>query len=407
MNIFINIILAAAALALSVTMLKKKVNLGIVMLLDSIFIAVIARMPIGKTLEYALNGALSKNTIKLIIVLFLIMMLENIMRNSGMIRRMVDNLKELTGSNRLAAALLPAALGLLPSPGGARFSCPMVEEVAAENTDSMNKAFINYWFRHIWLDGFILYPGVILAAGLLEVSVIRLFVHVIPFMIVSVIIGAIFSLSKVKKEEIVRTKPLSKSLTAFLMAMLPIIVVITVYILLLNITPYSLEIASGAMVILLLAVKRYSFKKIVKTAKEAFPVKLVFIIIGVMVFKEILLDSGAINALSALMDAYGIPPAVLFLLFPFVGGFTSGITVSFVSLTFPILIPLGLGDNLWYAAIAFAAGSIGNMVTPLHLCVVMTADFFNSSLARLLKKVAIAQIPLMIIYIILLIVLMN
>ncbi len=396
MSALINILLSVGALVLTVLLLRKKVNLGLVMLMDSIFIAAIAQMPSGKTLDYALTGALSKSTIKLIIILFLIMMLENIMRNSGMIRAMVDNLKELTGSNRLAAALLPTALGLLPSPGGARFSCPMVEEVTKENTDGMNKAFINYWFRHIWLDGFILYPGVILAAELLEVSVINLFLHLIPFMLVSVALGAAFGLSRIKKERIVRTKPVAQSLVAFLAAMLPIILVITVYVLLLNMTPYSLEIASGGMVAALLIIKKYSFKKLAETAKEAFPVKLVLIIVGVMVFKEVLLNSGAITSFSTLMNMFGIPPAVLFILLPFIGGFTSGITVSFVSLTFPILIPLGLDVSLWYAAIAFTAGSIGGMTTPLHLCVVMTSDYFKAPLVQLLKRVAIAEIPLLI-----------
>ncbi len=399
--------LAVAALALTVLLLGKKVNLGLEMLIDSVFIAAIARIPAGKTLEYALTGALSKSTIKLVIILFLIMMLENIMRNSGMIRAMVDNLKELTGSNRLAAALLPAALGLLPSPGGARFSCPMVEEVTMENTNVLNKAFINYWFRHIWLDGFILYPGVILAAELLNVSVISMFVHLIPFMLVNVLIGTVFGLAHVRKEEIARTRPAGQSFAAFIRAMLPVIILIVVYILLLDITPYSLELASGGMVVALFILKRYSFKKILQTAREAFPVKLVLIIVGVMVFKEILFDSGAVNALSGLMNAYGIPPAVLFMLLPFIGGFTSGITVSFVSLTFPILIPLGLDTSLWFAAAAFVAGSIGGMVTPLHLCAVMTADYFKASLPALLKKIAISEIPLLVMAVALLLVLFR
>lgn len=405
MIILINFMLAVAALALTVLLLRKKVNLGLVMLMDSVFIAAIARIPAGKTLDYAITGALSKSTIKLIIILFLIMMLENIMRNSGMVRKMVDNLKELTGSNRLASALLPTALGLLPSPGGARFSCPMVEEVAKENTDSMNKAFINYWFRHIWLDGFILYPGVILAAELLKVSVISLFIRLIPFMLVSVALGAVFGLVYVKKEKIVRTKPVGQSLVAFTIAMLPVIIVITVYVLLLNITPYSLEIASGGTVAALFIIKKYTLKKIIETTIEAFPVKLVIIIVGVMVFKEILLESGAISSLSGIMNTYGIPPAVLFVLLPFAGGFTSGITVSYVSLTFPILIPLGLDNNLWFSAIAYAAGSVGGMITPLHLCAVMTADYFKTSLVGLLKRVVIAETPLMILSIVVLIIL--
>lgn len=396
MSILINTLLAAVALALTIFLLRKKVNLGLVMLMDSAFIALIAKIPVEKSLDYFLAGALSKSTIKLIIILFLIMMLENIMRNTGMISEIVENLKELTGGNRLASAILPATLGLLPSPGGARFSCPMVEEVTKENTSSMNKAYINYWFRHVWLDGFILYPGVILAAELMQISVISFFMHLIPFMLVSVVIGTITGLSGVKKEEIARTKPFKKSITAFLTAMLPILIVITAYVLLIDVTPYSLEIASGGVVAALLIIKRYTLKSIAKTAGEAFPVKLVIIIFGVMVFKEFVLNSGAITALSNLLNTYGIPPAVLFLLLPFAGGFTSGITVSFVSLTFPILIPLGLDKSIWYAVIAFTAGTIGNMFTPLHLCAVMTADYYHVSLSKLLRKVSFSEIPMMV-----------
>ncbi len=397
MDITVNIILAAAALAVTVILMKKQVNLGYIMLIDTVFLSVIVRLPFSTVLKYSLDGAVSIETVKLIVILFLIMMIENIMRNSGMIKTLVDSLKELVGSNRAAAGLLPAVLGLLPSPGGARFSCPMVEEITGENAQGFDKSFINYWFRHIWLDGFILYPGVILAAELIRVSVISMFLHLLPFMIFTAILGWIFGLSRLKKEQVQKTKPAAESLKTFIISMLPIITVIAAYISLLNVTYFSLEIAAGSVMVVLLAVKKYSLKKILATVKEAFPVRLMIIIIGVMIFKEVLLESGAIDGLPALLSRYGIPSAALFFALPFIGAFTSGITVSYVSLTFPILIPLGLSNNLWVAAAAYLAGYIGNMATPLHLCAVMTADFFKSNLGKILKRVAICQIPLFLI----------
>lgn len=364
------------------------------MLVDSAFIAFVARMPLSKALKYALNGAFSDSTIKLAVILFLIMMMEYIMRNTGMIRSMTDSLKELAGSKRLAASLLPFVIGLLPSPGGARFSCPMVEEVVGDNADGPEKAFINYWFRHIWLDSFILYPGIILAAELLKVSVVSLFLRLAPFMLASIVLGTIFGLTHIKKEKIKRTKPVRESLKTFIIALLPIILVITVYISLINVTAFPLEIASGSMVVVLLIIKKYTFKEMVKAAREAFPVKLILLIIGVMVFKEILLGSGGIISLSGLLETCGIPVAVLYLLLPFIGGLTSGLSISFVSLTFPILISLGLGSNIWFAVIAYLAGFMGNMVTPLHLCAVMTADYFKTPLGGMLKRVAVTIIPL-------------
>ncbi|HYF75181.1 MAG TPA: DUF401 family protein [Candidatus Nitrosocosmicus sp.] len=384
----IYVVLVVTALIITVYMLKKGINVGAVMLIDSVFLVVLAGIPLDAALKSAVEGAVSDKTLKLVLLLLLIMMLENIMRNSGMIRAMVESLKELLGSNRLAAALLPTVIGLLPSPGGARFSCPMVDEMIKENTDGANKAFINYWFRHIWLDGFILYPGAILAAELLGISVISLFLHLVPFIAVTIILGIIFGLMGVKKETITRTRPRLKSLKDFTISMLPVITLITLYISLINFTDYSLELASAVVVTAMLAIKKYDLRKTLRAIKEAFPIRLVVIIIGVMIFKEILFDSGIMDGLPGLIRDYGIPVWVLYLLLPFLGGFSSGITVSYVSITFPILIPLGLGDNLWSAALAFAAGTIGSMITPLHLCASMSADYFKTPIGKLLVRVA-------------------
>jgi len=46
--------------------------------------------------------------------------------------------------------LIPAAIGLVPMPGGALFSAPMVgQAVVEDNWAPAWKAAVNYWFRHI------------------------------------------------------------------------------------------------------------------------------------------------------------------------------------------------------------------------------------------------------------------
>ncbi len=59
---------------------------------------------------------------------------------------------------------LPALIGMLPMPGGAIFSAPLVDSVD-DNDElfSSEKAAVNYWFRHIWEYWWPMYPGVILA----------------------------------------------------------------------------------------------------------------------------------------------------------------------------------------------------------------------------------------------------
>ncbi|MEN8906422.1 MAG: DUF401 family protein, partial [Clostridiales bacterium] len=83
---------------------------------------------------------------------------------------------------------------------------------------------------------------------------------------------------------------------------------------------------------------------------------------------------------------------ILFFIIPFIGGVTSGISISFVSMTFPILIPMGIQDNIWYCALAFVSGFIGVMITPLHLCGVLTAEYFKIGFGELLLKILYSEI---------------
>lgn len=393
----LNIAVIIAAIVVNLYLLKKEINFGLLMIIDSAIVAILARIPLLKALQYGFNGAVSESTISILILLFLILMLENIMRTTGMIRSMVNSLKEMVGSTRAAAGLMPAVIGLLPSPGGARLSCPMVDEVVGSGSANSDKAFVNYWFRHIWMDAFILYPGAILASKLLGISVISFFVHLLPFILLTIIIGMIFGIRNIAQEKIERTRSFTDNFKIFFVSILPILLVITIYILLLSYFEYSLELSVLTIVIALFIIKKYNIKRVIETMKKAFPVKLVMIIIGAMIFKQIVLDSNVLDGLPGLLGSYGIPVSVLFLVLPFIGGFSSGIVVSYISLTFPFLLPLGLDKNVWYAVLAFSAGYVGNMTTPLHLCAVMSADYFKSPIGGLLKRVAAAGAVLFVI----------
>ena len=391
MSLALVITILTAAVALTVYLLKKGVNLGVVMVMDSAFVVLLSGIALTDGLRFAVNGAISDKTFKLVVMIYFIMILENIMRTTGMIQTMVETLKQLVGNNRMAAALLPLTIGLLPSPAGARFSCPMVDDVVKENSDSKNKAFVNYWFRHIWADGFLLYPGIILAAELLEVAVISLFIRLLPFMLLRIVLGALFGLRHIKNERIGHTRSRRENLKLFTLSVFPAFGVIVLYILLLNLTSYGLEISLLFMVCFLFIYKKYNLKKIVEAMKKSFPVKFIIIIFGVMIFKSVLEGSKVLDIIPGLMESANIPVEALYITLSYLGGFASGIAVSFVSIAFPVLIPLGLGANMWHVTFAFCAGFAGVMTTPLHLCAVATSDYFKVPLGKLLAKSILAE----------------
>ncbi|KRQ86537.1 hypothetical protein ABG79_01746 [Caloramator mitchellensis] len=373
---------------LNIYLFKKNINVGIIMLINALFIAVLTKMPVNLIYKSIYVGAFSEKTIDLLFSLVAIMIIENMMRTSGMISKMVESLKILINNKLFSAIALPATLGLLPSPGGARFSCPMVEEVTGDEISGLNKAYINYWFRHMWLDGFVLYPGVILAAKLIDVSVISLFFHLIVFIIIYALVG-VFMVREKMTSHVEHSKSEKKiAIIEFLIGIFPVAFMIITYIALLNYTKYALNISAIMTILILVLYKRISMERFKEVLKEAFNGKYIVIILGVMIFKEFLTNSGLVAEFSKAVTEYNIPKEVLFVIIPLISNFFFGVTVTFVSLTFPILISFGVDQNIWYAVAAFVSGFIGGMITPVHLCSVMTAEYFGIKVDKLLIKIA-------------------
>ncbi len=395
----ISLTIAVLALLLTIILLMKGINLGIIMLIDCVFIAIWSKMSFENIAISLKSGIFSEKTLGILLILILVMMLEDIMRNTGMIKQIADNTKQIVKNNLLSSALLPVFLGLLPSPGGARFSCPMVEEILGEDADNTDKAFINYWFRHAWRDGFILYPGAILASQLANIPTLLLFIYMLPFCILHAALGFILVYGKVKNTPHVHKKDNMEKITGFASGIFPIVIIIGLYIIFLGIKPisdYALYLSSVITVLILLIYKKYSFRDFTKTLRRSVHMNSVILVLGVMIFMQFLTASGLVDIWLKEISYYGIPKEVLFMILPFTAGALSGITVSFVSLSFPILINMGLDQNIWFFVAAYIAGFSGVMITPVHLCSAMSSDYFGIKTGKMLKKVIAAEVVMLI-----------
>src|SRR5262245_23263268 len=80
----------------------------------------------------------------------LIVGLTMVMQASGEMARLTASFKAWFRRPRVVLAALPAIIGLLPMPGGALFSAPMVEQSAGPSMGPEDKALVNYWYRHVW-----------------------------------------------------------------------------------------------------------------------------------------------------------------------------------------------------------------------------------------------------------------
>jgi integral membrane protein (TIGR00529 family) len=357
--------------------------------------------PAGVT--YSVVSSLSSlETLQLVAIICLILVVSQLMKVSGQLDRIVKKFVAMVQDASTVSVVMPALIGLLPMPGGALFSAPMVETaVAGCSLTQDRKTAVNYWFRHIWEFWWPLYPGVVLAVGLLQVELWRFILIQAPLTLISIAAGSLFLLRPLRQARD-KVNPYDfrlQLLGSFLWEAMPILVVVGciaflallrsllvwsgVYIKLPSAFPLLLGLS--ASLIWVIWVNRLGFSHFLAALLERNTIPMVLLIFGIMAFKGALVDSQAVFQIREEMVRYKIPFLVVIMAMPFISGFITGITIGFVGATFPILVPLFAGmstlDFLVHASLAYVSGYVGMMLSPVHICLLVTKDYFKASLA--------------------------
>lgn len=387
----VDLLKTLAVLAAVVVMLRRRWHLGTVMALGAALLASVYLTPPLRFADGAWTALTSPKALEMTATLVFTMIMENILRTTGTLRRMVASLSEMLPDARLIMAAMPAMIGMLPSPGGAVFSAPMVREASAHlRLPPDQKAFINYWYRHIWEYVSPLYPGIILVAGLSRIPYQTIVLANSVFAVSVVFWGALFCFRGVGSAPVpLEAVGKRRALRTFILSVAPILATL-VSVVALRVNPVA---AMGGMTVLLFAVHRYGPARIATTLRESVSFKALSLIFGVMIFQETLRITGSLDGISRFFAASGLPELAIIAAIPFLAGVMTGLTVAFVGITFPILMPLMGGDvpSLGLLSLAFGSGFAGVMLSPVHLCLVLTGEYFEADMARVYRRLWIPQ----------------
>lgn len=368
----------SAVLALIVFLLRKKRRIGTVLLCASAFLALLYLMPPARIASSVKAALTSEITITLTLALTLIRVLELVMRENGILAAMTEASKSLFRHQKLVIVSMPMLIGMLPSLGGAYFSAPMVDEATKKlDMPQDEKGFINFWFRHPWEYILPLYPGLLLAAALSGMELRTLILANLPYALAMIVGGFFLSMREVKGS--VDIPPFSRhGLVSF--------VPIGLIVLLVMVFGVPLHFALLALVVGLFAYYRYGLSRIWAALKYGFALEVILLVLGVMMFKELMDGSGAVKNLSGFFLAHGIPVMPLLLVLPFLSGFLTGITVGSVSSTFPLLLSILHGAPPAAVSFAFAAAFLGVLLSPVHVCLILTKDYFRADIVKMYRR---------------------
>jgi len=320
-------------------------------------------------------------------------------------QRLLDRFQGLIRNPALNRTIFPASIGLLPMPGGAVFSAPMVKHLGRQKgLSGARLSFINYWFRHIWEYWWPLYPGVLLATSIAGLNLWAFVVTLFPLTLVAVAAGFKPLADTVRKG---RVKSLASSgrppAGPFISELFPILLTIILGIgtgsLLSALLPETLAAISkelGLILALLAAIalvwrqNRFTRDEKWKLVSNRELLKMFYMVAAILVFQGILTDSQAVSGVSRELISWRIPLVPVTLVLPMLVGLVVGITIAFVGTTFPILITLvaGYGESHMlpaYMMLAMAGGFVGVLLSPLHLCLLLSNEYFDTHLQQVYR----------------------
>lgn len=368
-----------ASILLIVVLVRFRVDLGVSMLIGAASLALIVGKSVSWTLVELGRSTIEKDTLLLLGRIVTIIALGALAGRIGYLDRFVSGLRRMISNNRIIVALIPAFGGLLPMPGGAMLTAPMVQSAASSGTaSSEERVFISFWFRHVWEYIWPLYPGVVVGAALIDRSVTDMFLANWPATVTAIATGVLLVLWRV---DVGRNDPETRtgSRADLAIGIWPFAVVIAGVLIL----KFELILVVVAVIALLAIFESVTARDLLLALKRGAEFQIITLVIGVAAYKHLLAGAGIIETVPEFFLQANMPELFVIAAVPMIVGLITGVTLAYIAVSFPLLLPLLGGENIdmELVMLAYVSGFVGVLLSPVHLCLVLTRQYFKASLA--------------------------
>lgn len=324
----------------------------------------------------------------LALIMFLIALFVSLYRKTGFIDKLGEELIMLIKKPRLVSIITPAVLGLLPVPGGALMSAPIVDSIGDRiGLSRERKLYVNVWFRHVI---FIVYPMstvLVLTTILTNQNLWSIINRQIPIALFMITIGYFIGFGRdtriINETECIGELD-NKSLIRVLTPLLSAIVISIILSPVLDNKPYllltRLSMITGILTgtILLMLFSKTSISKLISIACSREVVELVLIGLASM-YLRIVYNTIDLKCIYNYVSA--LDPLIIITSIPILFSLIGGLPTSSVVLSIPIISSI-INIDLEYASLIYISAFLGYLVSPLHLCYVYSAQYYRVPLIK-------------------------
>ncbi len=383
---------------------RKQFPMGLNMLLASLLVGISSGMSGFKIGSITVDSLTSPQSINLVLVVFFIGVMGELLKETGSLDKMLNSLNILIKDNRILIATLPSLIGMLPVPGGAILSAPMVEEVGGKlNLSPSRMSGINMVFRHIWYLIFPLFPAIILALEMSGVPLRTFLLLNIPTTVITIVVSFFWLFRGVTNYKDSSGSPVDfKTLVNFTQSIIPLLVAVILAIVFEVYIPLAL--ATGVV----LAFFNYltdssqpvmgEIKKRVYYLKGGIKWNMIFAVVGILLYQDFIENSGVVDTISAGLVEIGIPLAVLLFLVPLLAGFFTGHNLAAFGIAYPIFGPMLPEGNAFFGffALLYVTSMVGYLISPVHLCLVLTREHFQAEFKKIYHELLVPVITMLV-----------
>ncbi len=371
-------------LALAVVLVGARYHLTLALLSGAVILGLFT-LTLAELLDQFILTLTTPNTMILILALGIIPIIGGILQVGGKLNDIINNLRV---GKRAFLGLSPALLGLLPIPGGALFSAPLVDK-AGNGVDENLKTGINVWFRHVL---YFIYPisyALIIPAGLANLSIYRIILFQLPIFFMLVVIGYFFLLRKVDGEmEYDSDFNLHRLLPPLLVLIAaPVVHFILYYSYDFRYENISVLIAvSTSLILAIMIIDHSKIDTIKRSMEEMKPWNFMILIFCLYLFINVFESSD----IGSLIEALAMPKIMLAVGIGFLLGLGTGRIILPASIIIPIyMTTYGYGSlPILVFSLMYLSIFMGYVLTPVHPCISISLKYFDGKMDRFLKLMA-------------------
>lgn len=381
-------------------MLFKHVKLGISLNVTAILLAILSINihEVPKVLYSSVNPITLEGqlTLSMVFTAFGIMLLSQLYRETGTMDELNRTLERIISNPKAILSVIPAIVGLLPVAGGALISAPVVDAEGNKlKLSKPKKVYVNIWFRHLILLAYPLSPMFVITIALTRIASTSLILMVLPIIVVMAIVGYVVSFNGMKLERSNtsddvtvdnKISDLKRFLGSFSPIMVSIVGAIGLGLFNSELTKRGIDVLMATLMglVTLSIVSKASSKELINSLKSTIVYDITLATYGALLLRSVINASELPEILNNLIPR-GSLSLLLAMAIPMLCGFFLGSAAGGFAISISVLGGL-MNITPKDVVLLYMTSYLGYVISPVHLCLAFTVDYFKVSLGRAYKE---------------------